>query len=104
MKRTILLLCLLLIAAFAFATETVTLGTGDNSLSVISSTTSETRLQYKVSTFQKDKVTIDGTEWFHIRLPKEGITQEKGFPELPVLNRSIIIDNNAYMKLEVYDL
>ncbi|MCD8479016.1 MAG: C25 family cysteine peptidase [Candidatus Cloacimonetes bacterium] len=47
---------------------------------------------------------IGGQTWHHISLPQEGITQDKGDPELPVYNRSIIIDGNARMKLEVYDL
>ncbi len=104
MKRVFLVICLALFAAFALSAETVTLGTGDNSLSVISSSTTETILQYRVNSFEKEAVKINGTEWFHISLPKEGITQEKGMPELPVFNRSIIIDNNAYVKLDMYDI
>ncbi|PKN72043.1 MAG: gingipain R, partial [Candidatus Cloacimonetes bacterium HGW-Cloacimonetes-3] len=104
MKRVFLVICLALFAAFALSAETVTLGTGDNSLSVVSSSTTETILQYRVNSFEKEAVQINGAEWYHIRLPKEGITQDKGMPELPVFNRSIIIDNNAFMKLEMYDL
>ncbi|MDZ4183190.1 MAG: C25 family cysteine peptidase, partial [Candidatus Cloacimonadaceae bacterium] len=39
-----------------------------------------------------------------IELPGEGITQDKGLPQLPVFNRSIIIGNTSLMKLQVYDV
>ena len=98
------MLCLVLITTLAFSTETVVVGAGDNSLSILSSTNSETILQYRISSFEKEAVQIDGDQWFHIRLPQEGITQDKGMPQLPVFNRSIIIDNNARVKMEVYDI
>ncbi|MDD4309115.1 MAG: C25 family cysteine peptidase, partial [Candidatus Cloacimonetes bacterium] len=104
MKRALLVLCLLVTMAMAFSTETVRLGLGENTLSVINSTTSETVLQYEINHFEKSKVQINGAEWFKINLPKEGITQEKGFPELPVFNRSVIIDYSASMKLSIYDI
>ncbi|MDD2229339.1 MAG: C25 family cysteine peptidase [Candidatus Cloacimonetes bacterium] len=104
MKRVLLMLCLVLITALAFSTETVVVGAGDNSLSILSSNLNETILQYRINTFEKEAVQIDGKEWFHIRLPKEGNAQDKGMPQLPVFNRSIIIDNNARVKMEVYDI
>ncbi len=104
MKRALLMLCLLLFSAMAFSAEKVMLGNGDNSVSVLNSTPFETQLQFKINSFEKIPVSIDGAQWYHISLAKEGITQEKGMPELPVLNRSIIIDNSALVKLEVYDV
>ena len=104
MKRALLMLCLLFIAAMAFSAEKVLVGVGDNSLSLINSTMNETILQYRINSFEKESVKINGEEWFHIRLPKEGIMQDKGMPELPVYNRSIIIDGTAKVSLEVYDI
>ncbi len=103
MKRLVLFLTLLTLLIVSVAAETVSLG-GGNSVAVISSSASETVLQYQIGTFEKTPVNINGNEWFHLQLPKEGITQEKGYPQLPVFNRSIIVDNTALMRLDVYDI
>ena len=104
MKRTLLLLSLLMLLTFALAAETITTGSGANSVTVLSSSASETVLQYQIGRFDTMPVSIGGDEWFHVNLPKEGITQDKGLPQLPVFNRSIIIDNTARMRLELFDL
>lgn len=103
MKRIILVVFLFTILITSLASETVKLGNGTNSIRGISFTASEAILQYKVSHFEKTKVIIDGDDWYHISLPKEGFTQDKGYPQLPVYNRSIIIADNAKMKLEIFD-
>jgi hypothetical protein len=104
MKRIILILSLCTLGIFALAAETVTLGGGDNSITTLSSSTSETVVQYQIRKFEQTPVKIEKNQWFQIRLPKEGILHEKGFPELPVFNRSIIIDDTARMKLEIFDV
>jgi len=104
MKSFLLLLSLLLLVTAVFATEIVKLTDADNSVSVLSSTAAETVLEYSISHFERIPVTIGGSLWYQIRLPKEGITQELGEPELPVFNRSIIIPDNALMCLQVYDI
>ncbi len=104
MKRTLILMSLLLLLIFAVAAETITTAGGANSVTVISSSGTETVLQYRIGKFEQTPVNIAGAEWFHINLPNEGITQDKGFPQLPVFNRSIIIDNTARMRLEFFDI
>ena len=104
MKRLVVFLALLTLLVCTAAAETVTLGSGVNSVTVMSSSATETVLQYRIGSFEKIPVNIDGSEWYHILMPKEGISQEKGYPQLPVFNRSIIIDNNALMALDIYDL
>jgi agmatine/peptidylarginine deiminase len=104
MKRLVLFLALLTLLVCTAAAETVTLSSGANSVTVMSSSATETVLQYRIGSFEKIPVNIDGSEWYHILMPKEGVSQEKGYPQLPVFNRSIIIDNNALMALDVYDL
>jgi len=84
--------------------ETVQIGNGSNSVDVLSSTDTETVLQFNTNKFEKTKVDINGEEWFDLRLPKEGMLLDKGFPQLPVCNRSIIIGNNALMKTEIFDI
>ncbi|MDP3115450.1 MAG: C25 family cysteine peptidase [Candidatus Cloacimonadaceae bacterium] len=104
MKQLILTLAILCMLAHGFAVGSVKLSDTNNSINVVSSGENETILQYRISHFDRERVTIGGKEWFHINLPGEGISQDKGFPQLPVFNRSIIIGNSALMKLDVYDV
>jgi len=104
MKRTLFLIALILIMISSLTAERISLGSEANSLQVLQNTPQETILQYQINHFDQRAVQIGGQTWHHISLPQEGITQDKGDPELPVYNRSIIIDGNARMKLEVYDL
>ncbi|MBM4402943.1 MAG: hypothetical protein FJ042_00905, partial [Candidatus Cloacimonetes bacterium] len=83
--------------------ETTFVSAGNNGVRVISSSPEETILQFDVSRFDQTQVTIDGQKWHHIYLEKEGITQDKGEPALPVFNRSIIIPNTALMRFDIYD-
>jgi agmatine/peptidylarginine deiminase len=104
MKRISLLLLLFLMALACLSAEMISLGSGSNSIDVVSSSGTETILQYRIGRFEKTPVTINGDAWYHITMPKEGITQDKGLPQLPVYNRSIIIDNTALMAVEIYDV
>jgi len=103
MKKILLFLSLSMLLVFGLAAETTTLGGGSNSVTVLSSSGSETVLQYQIGRFEQTRVQIGGEDWYHINLPKEGITQDKGAPQLPVFNRSIIIDPTARMRLELLD-
>lgn len=102
MKRILLLLALIIVGTL-FA-ERISLGSESNSLQVLQSSAQETVLQYQIQHFDTKEVQIRGSSWYHISLPKEGVTQDKGLPELPVFNRSITIDGMARMKLEIFDI
>ncbi|MFA6662155.1 MAG: C25 family cysteine peptidase, partial [Bacilli bacterium] len=104
MKRNLILLTMMLILVGSLCAERISLGSEGNSLQVLQSSPQETILQYQIQHFDTREVQIQGQSWHHISLPKEGITQDKGLPELPVFNRSIIIDGTARMKLEVFDI
>ncbi len=105
MKRLPLLLSLaLFLLAAVLAAEPVRLSDGDNTVSVLSSTPTETILQFNVSHFEKTAVQIAGNTWYHVTLPSEGISQELGAPELPVCNRSVIIPDQSLMRIEVLDV
>jgi len=94
----LLLLPLLLIA------EPIILGSGQNDVNILSSSPSETILEFKVWSFSARRTQIGSRLWHHITVPGEGISLDKGNPELPVLNRSIIIPATSAISLEVYDL
>jgi agmatine/peptidylarginine deiminase len=104
MKKALFLFSLFILSVTLLMSQTIRLNNGDNSISVLSSSETETILQYDINHFEQTKVEINGSEYYHINLPKEGITQAKGMPELPVFNRSIIISNTARMNYEVYDV
>lgn len=102
--RSLLLLSLLFSFFPLFAYEQIYVGAGANTAEIVYSTTSETVLQFQVGSYQKTQVEIDGDKWYQISLSKEGKLLDEGFPELPVMNRSIIIDDQALMKAEVFDI
>jgi agmatine/peptidylarginine deiminase len=104
MKRQVTLLVLILLLIGSLSAERIRLSPEQNTLHLLHSTPQETVLQYNISQFDTRTVNISGQSWYHITLPDEGITQQKGLPELPVFNRSIIIDDIASYQVEVYDL
>ena len=104
MKRTLFLIVLAMIVIGTLFAEQISLGSESNSLQVLQSSAQETILQYKIQHFDTKEVRIQGQSWYHINLPKEGTTQDKGLPQLPVFNRSITIDGMAKMKLEIFDI
>lgn len=104
MNRRLLALMVLLLAIFSLFAERISLNSQENQLQVIQSSPNETILQYTISKFDTKETNINNQKWFHLSLPGEGVTQVKGMPELPVFNRSIIIDNSARMRLEIFDV
>jgi len=104
MKKMVILSGLFLLLSFSLSAELLAEGNSNNSITLLIDNDNETILEYRISEFEKNKITIEGEDWYQIRLPKEGITQDKGFPELPVLNRSIIIPDQALMAIEVLDI
>lgn len=103
MNRYLLILTLLLLTCGLFALP-MSVAPGGNTIELVSSSPAETVLKYHIATFETEQIQIAGQTWHHISLPDEGHLQLKGEPQLPVVNRSIIIDGKARMKLEVYDV
>ena len=103
MKETILFLIIAFSLTIIMA-ETITLGNGQNGISVLSSTENETILEYTIGKFETLAVQIDNMTWHNVYLPGEGILENKGYPQLPVFNRSIIINDRSLMKIEILDV
>ncbi|PKN77876.1 MAG: hypothetical protein CVU48_10090 [Candidatus Cloacimonetes bacterium HGW-Cloacimonetes-1] len=103
MKRTLYVCVFVFWSILCFA-ETIVIGSGSNGLGIISNSKNEIHLQYNFSTIESQKVSINGNDYHSVNLLNEGITQEKGKPQLPVFNRSVLIPETAKMKLQVYDL
>lgn len=103
MRRVFLVFVFISLALCVFA-ETVVLTPGENGARALSSTASEIVLEFQISSFERESVSINNQDYSLIRLPGEGISLDAGLPELPVLNRSVIIDDQAKMRAEIYDL
>jgi len=103
MKETILFLIIAFSLTIIMA-ETITLGNGKNGISVLSSTENETILEYTIGKFETLAVQIDNMTWHNVYLPGEGILENRGYPQLPVFNRSIIISDRSLMKIEILDV
>ena len=103
MKATILFFIIAFSLTIIMA-ETITLGNGQNGISVLSSTENETILEYTIGKFETLAVQIDNMTWHNVYLPGEGILENKGYPQLPVFNRSIIVNDRSLMKIEILDV
>ena len=101
---TLCVITLILLCSSLLAANKVSLGSGQTRVELLLSEPDQTILQYEIGSFESIEQVIDKQVWHQIFLKKEGISQLEGYPALPVLNRSIIIDASAHMNLELYDL
>lgn len=101
-KTTLIVLIMALIGALSAARMQI--NDEPNSIKILHSTAEEIVLEYHIGQFETKSTEIQSQVWHHLSLPGEGITQDQGLPELPVFNRSIIIDDNAAYRLEAFDL
>jgi hypothetical protein len=60
-----------------------------------------TRISYQIGDFGTEKVEIDGSEYYRVKLGDEPNIMERGTPDLPFICRSIIIPDNARMEVRV---
>jgi len=104
LKIRIWLSLLTLVSVLPVFAELLQVAPAENSIRVLSSTQTETILQYEIGRINSSPVRI-GDEIYHsLSLPSEGIAEERGCPMLPVLHRSLIIPPAAAMNLELTDL
>ncbi|MCK4545757.1 hypothetical protein KAU43_09485, partial [candidate division WOR-3 bacterium] len=106
MKKSFLILLLaLFVVNFAYS-EYVSL---DNKaylpyeVNIISQTTDEVIVEFKLNSFEVDKITIKGKEYSKINIPGVINYLEKGKPELPHINRNVIISDVGKVTFKVID-
>ena len=97
-------LSLLLLFPLLLMAGSLQLGSGETLVNVLESSAEQTILHFQIGSFESESVEIDNETWQHLILEKEGVLQLEGYPALPVVNRSIIIDGRAQMHLELYDV
>ncbi|MDD2651361.1 MAG: C25 family cysteine peptidase, partial [Candidatus Cloacimonetes bacterium] len=104
--KKLLIITTMLVLCFTLFAENVIINSANNSgfsIKVNHSDDYATELELNFSSFQKSAVDINGIEYSHISLAKEGMLLEEGMPELPFVGRSIIIPNYAKMEISVVE-
>ncbi len=108
MKKFAILLSLLFLASGLFAGQQEWIPLNNDTsqnvqVDVISSNDDLIELQYTLSGFYKENIEIKGQTYSKIEIPHEGIFLDRGYPELPHINRSVLIPPRADMQATVVD-
>ncbi|MDY0151708.1 MAG: C25 family cysteine peptidase, partial [Candidatus Cloacimonas sp.] len=98
MKHLLTMLCLLL-ALSALMAEQVVVSEYQNDIRLTQSSPNYMEMEFTLGSFNREAVTINGSQWYNLNLKKEGLTLEAGYPQVPVLARSVIIPGTAAMLL-----
>ena len=104
MKKILIVLILLPLNALFALAEIVELNNSEEPISVeiLSSDLQRTVIKYSVNSYLFDKITIDGKQYSLMqKLRKESMILEKGYPQLPRVNRSIIISDDGVVGYEI---
>ncbi|MBW6516187.1 MAG: T9SS type A sorting domain-containing protein [Candidatus Cloacimonetes bacterium] len=103
MKRIYLSLMILFVASFLLAETIFVSSERDYSIDVLSSNEMSTIIEYRIGSFNRDLIEINGEDYYKTYLGKEGILLQEGEPELPLLARSIVIPNQAEKEVFIRD-
>jgi hypothetical protein len=99
MRRLFLLVALLAALCFSLAAEQVNVGGYQNEIRLTDSNPNHMIMEMTLGHFNREAVQINGETWYDLNLKREGLTLEAGYPQVPVLARSVIIPNTARMEL-----
>ena len=102
MKKILLFLTSLFVVCTCFSEE-IFINENEFNVNVISSDDVQTVIEYNFGNFERNPVEIDDETYYRLSLEKESETYEKGSPELPKITRSIIIPDDAKMKINVIE-
>lgn len=101
MKKAHLLILIMIVISSILNSETFEINNTENKVSIISSNKHSTIMSLEIGSFTKIPIFIEGKEFYHISIEKEAETYEKAAPEVPVISRSIIIDNQTKPELKI---
>ena len=106
MKKFIVLISLLLLASSLFAGQHTWIplnGDTENAvdIEVLTSNDNLIDLAYSINGFYQEEILIDGKEYTKIIIPHEGLLLDRGYPELPHINRSVLIPPRSNMEVAV---
>jgi len=87
------------------AAQQVDLGTIDENVkvTVLEANQSKTVIRFEIGGFSKEAVRIGNEIYFKLELEGEGNSLVEGEPELPRINRSVIIPDDARMSVRILD-
>lgn len=98
MRPFLIIACMLIAITSLFAAQ-ITVSGYQNNFRLTGGTNNNMELEFTLGSFNSNTVEINGSQWHTVTLPKEGINMEAGFPELPIVSRSVIIPATAAMQL-----
>ena len=75
----------------------------DIEITVKEATVARTVVEFDIAAYTGREVSIDGKTYYDISIPDEGVITIKGEPSLPKICRSIIIPDDAHMRINVLD-
>jgi gingipain R len=72
-------------------------------VNVLDDDASETVIEFNVAGYNEKSISIENNSYLTLSVPEASIFLEKGYPELPRVNRSIVIPNQAKMSIEIVE-
>lgn len=97
-----LTLLLLIFSLFTImAAEEILIDYSPFNVELVSSDSERTVIEYSFGRFNRLPVEINGETYYHINLENEPTVLREGEPELPCINRSIIIPNDALNEIRI---
>ncbi|MBD3349823.1 MAG: hypothetical protein GF400_11610, partial [Candidatus Eisenbacteria bacterium] len=102
-RASLALLALVVLSFSVASAETVAVDSyfDGHDVSLVESTADRTVIEYRIGTFSAESVEIDGEVYHEILLDGESNMQERGYPGLPDIARSIVIPDDAEMSVRV---
>ena len=100
MKKT-LFFVILLLSFIGLTAEQIVVSQYPDDIRLTNSNPDNMELEFTLGSFYREPVTINGDNWYHLFLKKEGITLETGMPQVPILERSLIIPAKEKMKKNI---
>ena len=107
LKKLLVLMLSLMIVAAATAGNWVTINDSEKPLDVrvLDNDGSKTVMKFSVNGYELDNVLINGKYFSAVKeVRKESMIEEKGYPRLPRINRSIIIPNDGIMNYKILSM
>ena len=106
MKKFFILISLLILASTLFAGQQTWVPLNKDAeqdvvVNVLTSNDNLIEIEYAVNGFYKEEVLIDGKAYSKIILPHEGLFLDRGYPELPHINRSVLIPPRSHMEITI---
>lgn len=99
MKRILMLFGLLLIMMTALMAENQTISAYQNEVKLISGNPANMIMEMTLGHYDRNAVRINGDTWYEVSVKGAGMTLEAGYPQLPVLAGSVIIDGTTGVSL-----